>query len=217
LGYSGANIEYAKINFSIDKFNFLAHYNSPIELPVSGIQSGICLTYDSKYYINLGALNNSLSWLIGVQFERFSLNYGNKYFEEESAILAGYNFNALNLTFSLFGGYYIDSADFAFVLDTSSENWNLNFSYVKSLISATLNINSWKISGNYSLLSANYDLSISIPLLEKYSVFGGYSHTSLIDKSYIGIGLYEIDYSLGLKVKNEMSNIYFDIFGSVNF
>ena len=123
LEYSGANIQYAKINFSIGKFNFLAHYNLPIELPITGIQSGICLTYDSRYYIDLGVVNNSLSWLIGVQFERFSLNYGNKYFEEESAILAGYNFNALNLTFSLFGGYYIDSTDFAVILDALSEKW----------------------------------------------------------------------------------------------
>ena len=155
--------------------------------------------------------------MIGVEFGKLSLDYGNKYFDNERAVLASYSFKLFNFDLDLFSGYYIDSADFAFVLDTSSENWNLSFSYVKSLISATLNINSWKISGNYSLLSANYDLSISIPLLEKYSVFGGYSHTSLIDKSHIGIALYEVDYSLGLKVKNEMSNIYFDIFGSVNF
>ena len=217
LEYSGANIQYAKINFSIGKFNFLAHYNLPIELPITGIQSGICLTYDSRYYIDLGVVNNSLSWLIGVQFERFSLNYGNKYFEEESAILAGYNFNALNLTFSLFGGYYIDSTDFAVILDALSEKWNLNFSYIRSLISASLNINSWEFSGNYSLLNNNYDLTFGIPLFEKYSIFGGYSHTSLIDKSFIGVNYIEEDYNIGLKVRSETSNIYFDVFGSVNF
>ena len=217
LEYSGANIQYAKINFSIDKFDFLAHYNSPIELPMTGIQSGICFTYDSRYYIDLGVVNNSLSWLIGVQFGKLSLDYGNKYFDSESAVLAGYSFKLFNSNLDLFGGYYIDSTDFAVILDALSEKWNLNFSYIRSLISASLNINSWEFSGNYSLLNNNYDLTFGIPLFEKYSIFGGYSHTSLIDKSFLGVSYREEDYNIGLKVRSETSNIYFDVFGSVNF
>ena len=217
LEYSGANIQYAKINFSIDKFDFLAHYNSPIELPMTGIQSGICFTYDSRYYIDLGVVNNSLSWLVGVEFGKLSLDYGNKYFDSESAVLAGYSFKLFNSNLDLFGGYYIDSTDFAVILDALSEKWNLNFSYIRSLISASLNINSWEFSGNYSLLNNNYDLTFGIPLFEKYSIFGGYSHTSLIDKSFLGVSYREEDYNIGLKVRSETSNIYFDVFGSVNF
>ena len=217
LEYSGANIQYAKINFSIDKFDFLAHYNSPIELPMTGIQSGICFTYDSRYYIDLGVVNNSLSWLVGVEFGKLSLDYGNKYFDSESAVLAGYSFKLFNSNLDLFGGYYIDSTDFAVILDALSEKWNLNFSYIRSLISASLNINSWEFSGNYSLLNNNYDLTFGIPLFEKYSIFGGYSHTSLIEKSFLGVSYREEDYNIGLKVRSETSNIYFDVFGSVNF
>lgn len=217
LVYSGANIEYSKINFARDKFSFLAHYRTPIDLPISGIQTGICITYDSKYYLDFGAINNTLSWLIGVDFDKFSLNYGNKYFDSESAIFAGYSFKFLNSNIELFGGYYIDSNDFAIIFDALSEKWNLNLSYVKSLISASLIFNSWNFSGNYSLLNKNYDLTFGIPLFEKYSIFGGYSHTSLIDKSFLGVSYNEEDYKIGLKVRTEISNVYFDIFGEINF
>jgi hypothetical protein len=105
------------------------------------------------YYLDFGAINNTLSWLIGVDFDKFSLYYGNKYFYSESAILAGYSFKFLNSNIELFGGYYIDSTDFAIIFDALSEKWNLNLSYVKSLISASLIFNSWNFSGNYSLLN----------------------------------------------------------------
>jgi len=60
--------------------------------------------------------------LIGVEFGKLSLDYGNKYFDNERAVLASYSFKLFNFDLDLFSGYYIDSADFAFVLDTSSEN-----------------------------------------------------------------------------------------------
>lgn len=217
LVYSGANIEYSKINFLHDKFSFLAHYNLPIELPISGIQTGICITYDSKYYIDFGAVNNAVSWLIGVDFDKFSLNYGNKYFENESAVLGRYSFRISGLDIDFFSGYYIDSGSIAIIIDAFSENSSMNLSYVKDLISASLDINSWKISVDYSLLNSKYNLFINIPVLDKYSVFSGYTHTSLINKGFVGVSYSEEDYNIGLKIRNESSYIYLDVFGEVNF
>lgn len=217
LRYAGADIEYAKIDFSLNKFSFLAHYNYPIDLPITGIQSGVMINYNSKFYTDIGMINNVFSWLIGIQLDKLFFNYGNNYFNGESAILAGYKFSIYNIDLDLFGGYYIDSGDFALVLDAYSEIWKLNFSFIKTKISSNFEINAWNFAGSYNLLNSNYDFSISIPIFEMFEVFGGYSHTTLLDKGYFGVSYNESDYNIGLKVRTEVSNIYFDIFGEINF
>ncbi|MBO8161834.1 MAG: isoamylase early set domain-containing protein [Thermosipho sp. (in: Bacteria)] len=217
LKYSGATIDNAKLEFSWQKLNLMAHYNLPLDLAIEGISSGVFVNYDNKFFVDIGALNDVLPFLLWVRFGDFSVYYGNKYFYGENAIFAGYDFEFSSIDFELFGGYFVESSNFAISINTNSKNWNSEFSYVNNIISLNIDVYGWEIFGNYSMLDSSYEISLSAPLFEIYKIFGGYRHSSLIDKSHIGFGLFEDDYSLRLKIRTEASNIFLDIFGEINF
>ncbi|ANQ53570.1 isoamylase early set domain-containing protein [Thermosipho sp. 1070] len=213
IGYSGANIEYGVINFKVDKWNIMAHYNLPVDLPFNGIQSGVYLSF-AGVFVDLGAESGAVPFIIGARYSDFSLLYGDFY--DRNGILLGYNFSIFDADVELYGGYFFNLGELGFYCEAKSNDWNTTLQYFKNKFAMDLSLFNWDLVTDFSMTDLNYNISMYIPVVKNYKIFGGYSHTNLSDKYNFGL-LYDTDYTLGLKARMENSNIYFDIFGKVVF
>ncbi|MBT1247313.1 MULTISPECIES: hypothetical protein [unclassified Thermosipho (in: thermotogales)] len=128
----------------------------------------------------------------------------------------GYNFSIFDADMELYGGYFFNLGELGFYCETKSNDWNTTLQYFKNKFAMDLSLFNLELVTDFSMTDLNYNISMYIPVVKNYKIFGGYSHTNLSDKYNFGL-LYDNEYNLGLKIRLENSNIYFDIFGKVVF
>ncbi|SHH56867.1 isoamylase early set domain-containing protein [Thermosipho atlanticus] len=217
LNFSGANIEYAQLNFGWKNFTIMAHYNTPIDYPIEGARNGIYIAYKDMLFGDIGINNNQVSFLVGINFNNFSVSYGSNYFNNENTILAGYNFDYLGIDSNVLGGVSIETFNPMVFLQINGSNWSVDLLYKENSLSTNFVMFKWEMLGKYSFLDGTYNFSLYVPVFEKFQLFGGYEHKISTDEFSGGLGLYDDDYNVNLGIRFEMSNIYIDIFGNVSF
>ncbi|MBZ4650613.1 isoamylase early set domain-containing protein [Thermosipho sp. (in: thermotogales)] len=217
LKYDGASINYAKLELINDKLGFLAHYNYVLDFPFEGLETGIFVSYDEKYYLGFGADNNQLSWIVGLNIFDIEVNYSDNYFAGESVVIAGYNLKLFDYDTKLYGGYFINSNSYAALINVNLEDFEAELKYVKDKVEFLLSMNYLDLISSYNIENGSYNIDSIIYIFDKYGLLAGYNHTTLLDKWYFGCGIYKEDYNLGFKIRSDFSGYYFDLFGNISF
>ncbi|ABR30475.1 hypothetical protein SU69_03115 [Thermosipho melanesiensis] len=217
LRFSGANIDYANLEFNLYRFKFNARYKSYIDFPIEGISEGVLVSYNDTVFLDLGVAGNSLPFLAGAKIGNFELVYGNRYFNASDSILTGYNLSGGFVDMRLIGGIFLEDFDPIIYFDAVFGDGNLKIIYYLRNIDVNISIFDYEMNGMYSFENGNYKLGVQLPFWETYKVFGEFEQTRILSKWVLGFAQYEEDYNLGLKIRNELSSIFVDIFGEVLF